>query len=127
MTTRFPIHAAIIIASMVGLGCASRDDARPSNLTAGMAKKTIIKGQTKQAEVMEVFGPPDLITHRDDLQIWTYDKIRNDVQMSGGFLTVGVAGIGGAGARSSSTSTMLIIYFDSSDVVKDYRLNITRF
>ena len=98
-----------------------------SNLTAGMAKKTIVKGQTTQAEIMETFGPPDLLTHKDDMQIWTYDKIRYDIQSSEGYLTVLIAGVAGGSTRSSSTSTMLIIYFDSKDVVKDYRLSVTRF
>ena len=98
-----------------------------SNLTAGMAKKTIVKGQTTQAEIMETFGPPDLLTHKDDMQIWTYDKIRYDIQSSEGYLTVLIAGVAGGSTRWSSTSTMLIIYFDSKDVVKDYRLSVTRF
>src|SRR5438874_5287753 len=93
-----------LIFSITALGsCSSREetqDVRPSNLTAGMAKKTIVKGQTKQADVMEVFGPPDLVTHRDNMQIWTYDKIHYDVSSSGGYLTVLVAGTGGSSARS---------------------------
>ncbi len=35
---------------------------KASALTPGMTKLTIKKGQTKQAEVMEVFGPPDYVT-----------------------------------------------------------------
>jgi hypothetical protein len=92
-----------------------------------MAKRTIVKGRTTQLEVMEVFGPPDLVSHRDDAEVWTYDKIRNDVQSSGGYLTIGVAGISGGGAQSSSTSTMLIIYFDKNEIVQDYRLHVARF
>jgi hypothetical protein len=92
-----------------------------------MAKKTIIKDQTTQAEVTEIFGPPDLVTHKDNMQVWTYDKIRYDVESSDGYLNVLVAGVGGRKARSSSTSTMLIIYFDSNDKVVDYRMSVTRF
>ena len=40
-------------------GCVSNDDAIRSNLTPGMVKLSIQKGLTTQAEVMEVFGPPD--------------------------------------------------------------------
>ncbi len=98
-----------------------------SNLTAGMAKKSIIKGQTTQAEVLEIFGPPDQVTHKDNMQVWTYDKVRYDIETSGGYLNVLVAGVSGGKARSSSTSTMLIIYFDSNDKVVDYRMNVTRF
>jgi hypothetical protein len=92
-----------------------------------MAKKTIVKGQTTQAEVTEIFGPPDLITHKDNMQVWTYDKIRYDIESSNGYLNVLVAGVGGGRTRSSSTSTMLIVYFDSNDKVIDYRMSVTRF
>lgn len=114
----------------LGFGCASYpqdDTASKSNLTPGMAKKVITKGATKQAEIMEVFGPPDLVTQRDSQEIWTYDKIRYDVESSGGYLTVLLAGASNSRTRSSSTSTMLIVYFDSSDTVVDYRLSSMRF
>lgn len=115
-----------VIASIVLAGCASQQvDRSPteSNLTAGMAKATIKKGQTTQADVIEVFGPPDLVTHRDNLQIWTYDKVRYDVRSDGGTLIFYSA----SSLKSSSTSTMLIIYFDEQDIVQDYRMNVTRF
>lgn len=109
-------------------GCNNgQNNVRQSNLTAGMAKRTITKGQTTQAEVMEVFGPPDLVTHKDDMQVWTYDKIRYDIQSSGSYFTVLLYGTENSRLKSSSTSTMLIIYFDNQDIVRDYRLNVTRF
>ena len=124
---RTPIMTAAVVVLLLA-GCSHTT--RPlseSNLTPGMAKMTIAKGRTTQAQVMEVFGPPDLVTHRDDLQIWTYDKIRYDVESSSGFLYVLLAGKAGQSRRSASTSTMLIVYFDSNDVVREYRMNTTRF
>lgn len=126
---RIVAAAALCAASLVGAslaGCES-DQSAESNLTAGMAKKTIVKGQTSQAEVMEVFGPPDLVTHKDDMQVWTYDKISQEIQTSGGYFTVLFAGMNGSKTRSSNRSTMLIIYFDSRDVVSDYRMSVTKF
>lgn len=111
-------------------GCASSNTDPPpteSNLTAGMAKRTIQNGRTTQAEVLEVFGPPDLVTHRDGMQIWTYDKVRYDIESSSGYFTVLLAGGSNQKVRSSSTSTMLILYFDEQDVVRDYRMSVVRF
>jgi hypothetical protein len=111
-------------------GCTKSDDtsmANPSNLTAGMVKKSIIKGTTTQAEITEIFGPPDLITHKDNMQIWTYDKVKYDIEYSDGYFNVLIYGVGGNKTRSSSTSTMLIVYFDEKDIVRDYRMNVTRF
>jgi hypothetical protein len=116
--------------AIIESGCAKTNTSplpSESNLTAGMAKKTIVKGQTTQAEVMEIFGPPDLVTHKDDLQIWTYDKVHYDFESSGRYLTVLIAGMDRQRSRSASTSTMLIIYFDSNDIVRDYRMQVTRF
>ena len=120
---RTSIVLALALAAVLS-GCATPE---PSNLTPGMAKKTIVKGETTQAEVMEVFGPPDLVTHRDGMDIWTWDKVRQDVQVSKDFLYIIFYGAEGEKTRSSSTSTMLIVYFDEHDVVRDYRLSTTRF
>lgn len=131
----------LLLAAAVLTACRSTTEPPPSesNLTAGMVKLKIHKNKTVQADVLEVFGPPDMVTHKDDLRIWTYDKIRYDVESTSYGLLIlagagsgNVAGGGGAGGsrrthRSSSTSTMLILYFDEKDVVRDYRLSVTRF
>lgn len=120
----------LLIACAAITGCHTTHhtgEADRSNLTAGMTKKTVVKGQTTQAEILEVFGPPDLVTHRDNIQIWTYDKTRYDVQASSGYLTVLLAGTTSERVTSSSVSTMLIVYFDGKDVVTDYRLNTYKF
>ncbi|MBN2272477.1 MAG: hypothetical protein JXN61_17830 [Sedimentisphaerales bacterium] len=127
---RLIVVLLVAVWPLIELGCARSNTAplpTESNLTAGMAKKTIVKGSTTQAEVMEIFGPPDLLTHKDDMQIWTYDKIRYDIESSGNYFNVLIYGRNSDRARSSSTSTMLIIYFDDNDIVQDYRMNVTRF
>ena len=119
---------SVLVAVLITLaaGCSSTQPA-PSNLTPGMAKQVIMKGQTTQAEVVEVFGPPDLVTHRDDTQIWTWDKIRYDMRQSSDYLALIIVGGQGRKTQSSSTSTMLIVYFGMDDVVKDYRMVTSRF
>ena len=125
------IHLRIAIVGLLlfCISCQPADDrtgplATQSNLTPGMVKTTIVKGKTLQAEVIEVFGPPDLVTHRDNLQIWTYDKIAYDIETTGGTVTIFRQG---TRTRSSSTSTMLILYFDEHDIVQDYRMNTIRY
>jgi len=122
----------LLTISVTGLylgGCQPADDrtsdlATESNLTAGMAKTTINKGTTTQAEILEVFGPPDLVTHRDGIQIWTYDKIAYDYETTSGTVSLFRSGIR---SRSSSITTMMILYFDKNDIVQDYRMSIVRF
>src|SRR4051812_15970306 len=98
-----------------------------SGLTPGNVKLNIVKGQTTQAQVQEAFGPPDLVTHRDNQEIWTYDKTSYDYEKRSDYLTVIFAGAGGDRVRSSSRSTMLIVYFDSRDIVTDYRLSAIKY
>jgi hypothetical protein len=116
-------------ASLVLGGCSKPEAAetRPSALTPGTVKRTIVKGETTQAECLEVFGPPDLVTHRDDIQIWTYDKTSYDYEKHGSYFTVILYGVSGDRVRSSSKSTMLILYFDDADIVQDYRLSAVKF
>jgi len=93
--------------------------ANQSNLTPGMAKLKITKGQTAQAEILEVFGPPNQTTMRDGVQVWTYDKISDYVREDRG----GLLWYGAGSRRSSSTSILLILYFNNDDIVYDYRLD----
>ena len=84
-----------------------------------MVKLHIVKGQTDQTEILEVFGPPNQTTMRDDVQVWTYDTISEYVREDAGTLFFYAA----ASRRSSQTSMLLILYFDDRDVVYDYRLD----
>lgn len=127
------ISIAIILSS---LGCS---ESRPSSLTPGATKKHIKPGETTQAEVIEVFGTPNIITRKDGYEMWVYDKV-SSTQTTAVF---GAGGIGGGGGGSgfgggglgggvgsterSETTVMLIVYFDENDVVKDYKISQTKF
>ena len=112
----------------VCMGCAMhRENASPSNLTPGMAKRHIIPGQTTQTEVLEIFGPPDLVTRRDSTEVWTYDKISQEVKSSSGYLTILLAGLSRERTTAHNKSIMLVVYFDVHDRVGDYRLSAAKF
>ena len=126
----FCMVALCIVSTVLVGGCAEFSDseygkgsgslgASQSNLTPGMVKLNIVKGRTDQAEILEVFGPPNQTTMRDDVQVWTYDTISEYVREDAGTLFFYTA----ASRRSSQTSMLLILYFDDRDVVYDYRLD----
>lgn len=117
---------ALIALSVAGCVTSTGSD-QNGPLTAGNVKMTIVKGQTTQTQVLETFGPPDLVTHKDSQDVWTYDKTTYDYQARSGYLTVLFAGTSGDRVQSSSRSTMLIIYFDGHDVVSDYRLSALKY
>jgi hypothetical protein len=123
---------ALAAAAMGAPGCAGSqhaDDpaAEKSALTPGMVKLKIVKGQTTQGQILETFGPPDLVTHKDGVETWTYDKTSYDYEKRSDYLTVLFAGAGGDRVRSSSRSTMLIVYFDQAERVSDYRLSAVKY
>jgi outer membrane protein assembly factor BamE (lipoprotein component of BamABCDE complex) len=124
--------AALMLLNTAALtGCRSNqkseDDAASGAVTAGMVKKTVAKGETTQTEVLEIFGPPDLLTYKDGNEVWTYDKTTYDIERTSGYFTVLLAGGDRKHVRSSSRSTMVIIYFDENDVVRDFRLSVVRY
>ena len=46
-----------------------------SNLTAGMVKKYVKVGEATQADILTVFGAPNIITRdKDKNEVWTYDR-----------------------------------------------------
>ena len=112
---------------------------RPSALTPGAAKKHIKPGVTTQAEVIEVFGTPNVIMMKEGYEMWVYDKVSSRLTTRAfgiGGLGGGVGGAGaGGGAVSgragslerSETTVMLIVYFGENDVVSDYKLSQTKF
>lgn len=129
MNARFALCIPFIGALLVAGACESQpsDDAKPGSLSAGAVKMNIVKGQTTQTQVVEAFGTPDLVTHKDGQDVWTYDKTSYEYTKESGYLTVIFAGKGGDRVQSSSRSTLLIIYFDDRDVVSDYRLSALKF
>lgn len=129
---RMNITKTFFLICMLLIGCVasnqtSQKTAKESALTPGMAKAYIKPGKTSQTEVLEIFGPPDLVTHKYGKDVWTYDKISYEVSTQGGYLTVLLAGISGGSTSTSNKSVMLIIYFDENDTVMDYKLSVARF
>jgi len=106
-------------------GCAtfpgSKEPTQKSNLTMGTIKIKIIKGETTQAEILELLGSPNLATkNRDNNEVWNYNRMafKASSGKDAGFLILW----GGSRAASSTTTESfdLIIEFDKNDVVKDY-------
>lgn len=121
---------SLLIIVLLATGCASSNpqrQAKESALTQGMTKKYIYPGQTTQTDVLEIFGPPDLVSHRGGKEVWTYDKITQNMTSSGGFVTILIAGYSKNSYESRNRSSMLIIYFDKNEVVEDYKLSVSNF
>ena len=105
-------------------GCSSTTiPKQKSNLTVGMIKSTVIKGETTQNEVMRTFGSPNMVTkNRNNDEVWSYNKMSTDNSQKEGFATLFIVGQSSALSSSTTSSFDWIITFDKNDVVKDYSL-----
>ncbi len=125
MNKRYPL-CVLLIAFALMSGCGEkREEApgSPNRLTYGEVKRTIVEGVTTQAQVVQQFGSPNLVTRNSSNQeVWSYNRVayQSEQGASGG----GFIFFGGSKATSSSTSRSfdLIITFDKNDVVRTYKV-----
>jgi len=109
-------------------GCASVQPVQKGNLTPGMAKTKIIKGQTTQNEILEVFGAPNIVTkNKSGNEVWTYDKASVETGTSSVYGTILIVGGVGSRASTSASTFTLMIEFDDKNVVKDFSYRAASF
>ena len=99
-------------------------NAQKSNLTMGVVKSQVIKGQTKQDEVLKLFGSPNLVSkNKSNREVWSYNKMSVENKAGSTDFFSGQR----ASQSSSSRSFDLIITFDENDVVADYSVVSTAY
>ena len=103
---------------------ASNESTKSSNLTHGVVKSKIIKGETKQNEILELFGAPNITTkNKSNNEVWSYNRMSS---VDKGGKTTFFSGSKGSSSTSMS-SFDLIVTFDSDDIVIDYSVISTKF
>ena len=103
-----------------------------SSLTHGNITLNLKKGATRQSEVLEIFGAPNVATtDAENREVWTYQKTARITEgsSSSGYATILLAGVDRKSASISqgSRTLTLIITFDSNDVVVDFKSRSTNF
>ena len=94
-----------------------------SNLTSGQVSMTLKKNITTQAEVVEVFGAPNLVTQNADGEdVWTYQKNATVANATSNSSYATIILLGGtsksSGFEQSSRTMTLIIKFKDIKGVK---------
>ena len=121
--------SASLVVALLFVSCATRPDPKPnSELTQGNVQLHLVVGETTKAEVLDVFGAPN-ITTRDGTgrETWSYQRAANvSTSSTTGFWVVFVGG-NATGFESSSKMMTLIIKFDENDVVTDFRSRTSNF
>lgn len=119
--------SAALLAMFVLPRCAS--EYRPlerqvGNLTFAKVKEVIVEGKTTQAEIIETFGSPNIMTKSQaGLEVWTYSKMSYD--STAGFRNTWAGS--SAFTASASNTFDLIIKFDDQNVVVEYKVITTSF
>ena len=115
-----------ILLTMAFVGCSNTSTVEPkqkSNLTVGMIKSKVIKGQTTQNEILKIFGAPNMVTkNKNNDEVWSYNKMSVDAAEQQKHASLFIIGKSSATESRTTSSFDWIITFDENDVVKDYSL-----
>jgi outer membrane protein assembly factor BamE (lipoprotein component of BamABCDE complex) len=138
--SRTALAAALALAATLVPACSSTPPIGKDPLTDGMISMTLRKGVTTQAEVLKVFGAPNIVTRDGDGRtMWTYRRHSVVTRATG---SQGWVGAGGAppsavvgiaasayasDAGQTNSSMTLIIKFDTSDKVIDFQSMSSQF
>lgn len=129
------IFILLALMSLLLAGCASTgalDSNEPQSLTQGAVQMNLVVGSTSKAEVLEVFGAPN-VTTRDGSgrEVWSYQRqaqvSQSTSQSSGWSILLAGSSRSASGLSTSSRMITLIIKFDENDVVSDFRSRTSNF
>lgn len=123
------ISISLLTIALLVLGaCSSNQPKQKSNLTYGTVKSKIVKGQTSQAEVVQLLGNPNIVTkNRSGDEVWTYSKQSTEAKSGSSGFFLGVIGGSQAFSSNSSATLDLIVTYDKNDIVKDYSVVQSQF
>lgn len=118
------VFIAMLLCACTSYKYGTDGPSQKSNLTYGVVKSKLIKGNTTQTEVLELFGAPNLISkNRSNSEVWSYNKM--SVEQKAGstdFFS------GQRASQSSSTRSFdLIITFTDDDIIEDYSVISTTY
>ena len=125
----------LALAAVFLTGCVTTsisESNEPQSLTQGAVQMNLVVGQTSKAQVLEVFGAPN-VTTRDGSgrEVWSYQRqaqvTQSTSQSSGWSILLAGSSRSASGLSTSSRMITLIIKFDENDVVSDFRSRTSNF
>lgn len=106
-------------------GCSNNSviPTQKSNLTVGMIKSKVVKGQTTQNEILSLFGAPNLITkNKKSNEVWGYNKMSVQASSSSSSSWFLLSSSASAQGAATTNTFDFIVTFDSNDIVLDYSM-----
>jgi outer membrane protein assembly factor BamE (lipoprotein component of BamABCDE complex) len=136
--------AAILLAPQVMAAASTAAPTVTNSLTHGQVQLTLKVGQTRQLEVVETFGSPNITTvDGSGQEVWIYHRHATVEQTESKGFSIGLlaGAVGGAvgggvgagygksktGFEQSTRQMTLIIKFDAGKVVSDFKSRSSSF
>ncbi len=128
----------MISIALITVSCASNSKKEEKNpFDALTLKETLKEGITSQAEVLKIFGAPDITTEDKTKQdVWVYSKHNTASETNGygagalAFLPGPLSAVGGfldgEKNESASKTVTLTLVFNKKKILKDYALTKVR-
>ena len=125
----------LLATTLLVTGCATQrtpELSRNQTLTQGNVQMHLVVGETTKAQVLEVFGAPN-ITTRDGAgnEVWSYQRqaqvSQSNRASSGWNILLAGSSQSASGFTTSSNMITLIIKFNDQDVVQDFRSRTSNF
>lgn len=127
----------LILISLSIVSCQSVPRQEPltqknSNLTQGNVQMHIATGVTTEAQILDIFGAPNVTTRDGQGQeVWTYQRqaqVNQSYGQSGSWSVILLGQSSSAsGFESSSRMITLVIKFNSLDIVSDFNSRAANF
>ncbi|WOV91929.1 MAG: hypothetical protein R1F54_04695 [Candidatus Zeuxoniibacter abyssi] len=129
--------SCVFMLTLVLFGCVPQTNLQPvttknSALTHGNVQLNLKVGETTQAEVLEVFGAPNITTiNSSGREVWSYQRAASAQQSASNSnywtIILAVGESTASGFESSSRMITLIIKFDDKKVISDFRSRVSNF
>ncbi len=122
----------VISGCAVTTGIQDQEQIKNSPFTHGNVQLNLKKGITTQAEVLNVFGAPNVAAYdAEGSEVWTYQKNATVTKSSESEAYGTLVVLGGktthTGFEQSSRTMTLIIKFDSTKKIADFKSMTTSF
>ena len=132
--TKLLIGLTLVVPLVSGCAATPTEPAKTTTnqYTHGNVQLNLVKGQTTQADVLEIFGAPNVATvDGEGREVWTYQKNAKIAKSttSDSYGTIILAGAQKTSTRfeCSSRTMTLIIKFDSNKKVVDFSSRTSSF
>jgi hypothetical protein len=169
MRCRYPRHIGALLAGPLLFGCMSTPSVQPtaapptpqaqavsappaqsgaSALSYGTVTATVVKGKTTQADLLQMFGGPNISTvDNEGVETWVYERSVSQTDVTSrnqnwqaaanlgaafGHFSGGASASGGQGTSAASTATSfrsltVITKFNPDKTVKEYSVRASQF